>query len=326
MPITKNALLRYKILDECFSNRYKSFFIEDLIRICSERISEFYGQEKSISRRQILEDIKFMESTDGYDAPIERLKDGKRVFYRYEDPDFSILKKPFKTHEIEAISEAIEIFSRIQGLEWADSLKVKFDSNVKSTEKIIDFEENKFLKGLKFLNPLYQYIINNQPVEVEYKPFTEELKRLVISPYYLKQYNNRWFLLGQNHIENYLQTLALDRIQNVEKSKENFIETSIDFEEYFDEIIGVTNFQDKEIQEVIIELSEDIIPYIDSKPLHSTQQIKGNVLTIYIKPNYELETLLLSFGEKMKVLAPDDLKNKIYERLQKSINQYVEVE
>lgn len=326
MPITKNALLRYKILDECFSNRYKSFFIEDLINICSERISEFYGQEKSISRRQILEDIKFMESADGYDAPIERLKDGKRVFYRYEDPDFSILKKPFKTHEIEAISEAIEIFSRIQGLEWADSLKVKFDSNVKSTEKIIDFEENKFLKGLKFLNPLYQYIINNQPVEVEYKPFTEELKRLVISPYYLKQYNNRWFLLGQNHIENYLQTLALDRIQNVEKSKENFIETSIDFEEYFDEIIGVTNFQDKEIQEVIIELSEDIIPYIDSKPLHSTQQIKGNVLTIYIKPNYELETLLLSFGEKMKVLAPDDLKNKIYERLQKSINQYVELE
>lgn len=326
MPITKNALLRYKILDECFSNRYKSFFIEDLINICSERISEFYGQEKSISRRQILEDIKFMESADGYDAPIERLKDGKRVFYRYEDPDFSILKKPFKTHEIEAISEAIEIFSRIQGLEWADSLKVKFDSNVKSTEKIIDFEENKFLKGLKFLNPLYQYIINNQPVEVEYKPFTEELKRLVISPYYLKQYNNRWFLLGQNHIENYLQTLALDRIQNVEKSKENFIETSIDFEDYFDEIVGVTNFQDKEIQEVIIELSEDIIPYIDSKPLHSTQQIKGNVLTIYIKPNYELETLLLSFGEKMKVLAPDDLKNKIYERLQKSINQYVELE
>lgn len=325
MPITKNALLRYKILDECFSNRYKCFFIEDLISICSERISEFYGIEKSVSRRQIFEDIKFMESVDGYDAPIEHLKEGKRVFYRYEDPNFSIFKKPFNIHEVETITEAIEIFSRIQGLEWADSLKVKFDSSIKTTEKIIDFEENKFLKGLKFLNPLYQYIVNKQGVEVEYKPFTEEVKQFVISPYYLKQYNNRWFLLGQNHTENYLQTLALDRIKNIERSKEYFIRNSIDFEEYFEEIVGVTNFQDKEIQEVIILLSEDVIPYVSSKPLHSTQQIKGNILTICVKLNYELETLLLSFGEKMKVLAPADLKNRIYERLQNSVNQYIEL-
>lgn len=131
--------------------------------------------------------------------------------------------------------------------------------------------------------------------------------------------------MGQNHTENYLQTLALDRIKNIERSKEHFIRNSIDFEEYFEEIVGVTNFQDKEIQEVIILLSEDVIPYVSSKPLHSTQQIKGNILTICVKLNYELETLLLSFGEKMKVLAPADLKNRIYERLQNSVNQYIEL-
>lgn len=322
MPVTKNALLRYKILDECFSNRYKKFFIEDLIDICSERISEYYGKEKKVSRRQILEDIKFMESSDGYDAQIERIKDGKRVFYRYEERDFSILKKPFTADELEAISEAIEIFSRIQGLEWADALKVKLKSSVKLENKIIDFEENRFLKGLKFLGSLYHYIINNQSIEIQYKPFIETSQTYIISPYYLKQYNNRWFLLGKNHIENYLQVIALDRIQNLEISNEKYIENEIDFEDYFEEIIGVTNFQDKKIEEIKIQLSENIIPYIISKPLHPSQRIEGNILTINVKLNYELESLILSFGEKIKVLAPTDLKNRIYERLQESVNQY----
>lgn len=322
MPITKNALLRYKILDECFSNRYKKFFIEDLIDICSERISEYYGKEKKVSRRQILEDIKFMESSDGYDAQIERIKDGKRVFYRYEERDFSILKKPFTADELEAISEAIEIFSRIQGLEWTDALKVKLKSSVKLENKIIDFEENRFLKGLKFLGSLYHYIVNNQSIEIQYKPFIETSQTYIISPYYLKQYNNRWFLLGKNHIENYLQVIALDRIQNLEISNEKYIENEIDFEDYFEEIIGVTNFQDKKIEEIKIQLSENIIPYIISKPLHPSQRIEGNILTINVKLNYELESLILSFGENMKVLAPTDLKNRIYERLQKSVNQY----
>lgn len=322
MPVTKNALLRYKILDECFSNRYKKFFIEDLIDICSERISEYYGKEKKVSRRQILEDIKFMESSDGYDAQIERIKDGKRVFYRYEERDFSILKKPFTADELEAISEAIEIFSRIQGLEWTDALKVKLKSSVKLENKIIDFEENRFLKGLKFLGSLYHYIVNNQSIEIQYKPFIETSQTYIISPYYLKQYNNRWFLLGKNHIENYLQVIALDRIQNLEISNEKYIENEIDFEDYFEEIIGVTNFQDKKIEEIKIQLSENIIPYIISKPLHPSQRIEGNILTINVKLNYELESLILSFGEKIKVLAPTDLKNRIYERLQESVNQY----
>ncbi|MFB9119978.1 helix-turn-helix transcriptional regulator [Bergeyella porcorum] len=325
MATNKNAQLRYKILDECFSNPYKKFFIEDLIEICSERISEHYGEEKSVSRRQVLEDMKFMESLDGYEAPIERIKDGRRVYYRYSDEEFSILKKTFNREELNAISEAIEIFSRIQGLEWGETLQIKLKSAVtpnSSNEKVIDFEENRFLKGLKFLNPLYQYIVNKNVLSIDYKPFKEDSQSFIISPYYLKQYNNRWFLLGKNHTENYLQVMALDRMVAVAILDEDFIENTIDFENYFEEIIGITNFETNRIEEVIIELSEHIIPYVDSKPLHSTQRIQGNILTLEVKLNYELESLILSFGEHFKVLSPQSLRNKIVDRLKHSVNQY----
>ncbi|VDH03628.1 helix-turn-helix transcriptional regulator [Bergeyella zoohelcum] len=324
MATNKNAQLRYKILDECFSNRYKKFFIEDLIHICSERISEHLGKEVSVSRRQLLDDIKFMESSDGYEAPIEHIREGRKVFYRYENPNFSIRNRPFNQEESESLSGAMEILSRI-GLNWLEPLQLKLQSIISfKQEKIIDFEENKFLKGLDFLNPLYHYIINKQSLLIHYKPFVEDEKEFLISPYYLKQYNNRWFLLGQNHTENYLQVIALDRIINLEQTKEHYIEHSIDFDEYFDEIVGVTHIKGNEIEQVKIELSKNIIPYVMSKPLHGSQKIKGNILTFEVRLNYELENLILSYGESMKVLAPETLKNRILHRLESSLNQYSE--
>ena len=100
MAQNKNAQIRYKALDKCFSNQFKRFYINDLIEYCSDVLTEHYATETTVSRRQIFDDIDFMKSEAGYDAPIESVKDGKKVFYRYWDPDFSILKKPLSSQEI----------------------------------------------------------------------------------------------------------------------------------------------------------------------------------------------------------------------------------
>ena len=121
MATNKNAVLRYKILDSCFSNFYKKYFIDDLIKICSEKLSDHFGYEVSVSRRTILDDIKFMKSLAGYDAPILSVQDGKKVYYQYEDHDFSILKKPLSTKEIENLKkiekEKSLLLSEISALE-----------------------------------------------------------------------------------------------------------------------------------------------------------------------------------------------------------------
>lgn len=327
MATNKNAQLRYKALDYCFSNPYKKFFIDDLIGYCSQILSEHYADETTVSRRQILMDLDFMKSLAGYEAPIESHKEGRKTYYRYSEKDFSILKKPLNPSELNTLNEALETLGRMNslpGFDWVNSLQTKLKSGLdldKNNRQIISFEENEFLKGLGFLNVLYQYISQNQSVKIAYKSFKSDAEsQFTISPYYLKQYNNRWFLFGWNQKFANIQNLALDRIISIENSKENFIKNEIDFNEYFEDIIGVSNNLEENAVKISIQLSDSILPYIVSKPIHGSQKISGNILNLELKLNYELESLILSFGENMQVLEPFVLVEKIKERVLKMNN------
>lgn len=325
MASNKNAVIRYKALDKCFSNTYKKFYIQDLINYCSVILTEHFAQETTISRRQIFADIDFMRSEAGFDAPIESYKDGKKAFYRYADPEFSILKSPLNPSELNSLNEAMETLSRINnlpGFDWVNTMQAKLNSGINQSQnqrQIISFEDNEFLKGIELLNPLYHHIANTQTLDIKYQGFNSDKENTFnISPYYLKQYNNRWFLFGHNHQFNKLQNLALDRMVDIQTSKTAFKICEIDFKEYFEDIIGVSNDESKDAVNVKIELSENIIPYISSKPIHGSQKIKENILHLQVKLNYELEALILSYGEKMCVLEPKELALIIKVRLDKT--------
>lgn len=329
MAQNKNAQIRYKALDRCFSNQYKKFYIDDLIEYCTNILSDHYAQETTVSRRQIFDDMDFMKSEAGYDAPIESLKDGRKVFYRYSDPEFTILKKPLNPAEMDSLQEALETLSRmntIPGFDWVNSLQTKLQSGLnqeKQKQQIISFEDNEFLKGLEFLNPLYQFIVNKQCMEITYKGFSAEKENIfTVSPYYLKQYNNRWFLFGHNHQVEKIQNLALDRIIKLDSCNEVYEECSMNFTEYFEDIIGVSNDLTKDVVEVKIKLSDNILPYINSKPIHGSQHVKENILTLKVRLNFELESTILFHGENMTVLEPPILVDKIKKRLEDMNSNY----
>lgn len=324
MATNKNAQLRYNAIDKCLRNQYKKYFINDLIDYCSTVLTEHYAMETTVSRRQIFDDLDFMRSEAGFNAPIESIKDGRKVYYRYEDPEFSILKTPINPAELDSLKEALTTLNRLHslpGFDWVASLQAKLQSGLNtdlSNQQIISFEENEFLKGIEHLNLLFQYISNKQALEIEYKSFNSDKEfTFKISPYYLKQYNNRWFLFGWNHQLSLIQNLALDRICSIEISKEAFITSDLDFNEYFEDIIGVSNDLSKEVEKVIIELTPNIIPYISSKPIHGSQKLNDNILTIEVKHNYELESLILSYGENMRVLEPKTLQESLTNRISK---------
>ena len=322
MSINKNALIRYKTLDKCFANQYRKYYINDLIDTCNKILTDHYGEETTVSRRQLFIDINFMKSEAGYEAPIESIKDGRKVYYRYEDINFSILNKPLTHVEQLALDNTLELLSRIKGIPGINTLetletKLSDISNT-SQSKIISFEENEFLVGLEFLTPLYNYIKNSQVLIITYQPYkSDQEQEFIISPYYLKQYNNRWFLFVWNHYANYIQNLALDRIKEIKIYDEIYKKSEVDFEEYFEDIIGVSNDLSKEVEKVKIVLSNNIIPYIKSKPIHGSQKIINNTLYLQVKLNYELESLILSYAENMKVLEPIELINKLKERIEK---------
>ena len=335
MAINKNAFLRYKVLDKCFRNPAKSYFIDNLIEECSNALFENSDLSNGVSRRQVFDDMAFMESEQGWNATILKISDGRKVYYRYEDISFSINNQPFNEMEANQIKEALQTLSRFKGLPqfgWVAEITARIDAGFNLSNKnhsVIEFDQNNYLKGLPFISTIYNAIVFMQVIAVTYQSFkSNEKQKFTIHPYFLKQYNNRWFVFGLNDLSSSLVNLALDRIVEIEELNKVYIEnTRIDFNEYFEDVIGVSVNLDKHPQKILISVKNELLPYIETKPLHGSQKIKerdinNSIVSIEVIPNYELESLLLSFGERLEVLEPLDLRDKLGDRINKMANNY----
>ncbi|MBR3081181.1 MAG: hypothetical protein IKH01_15450 [Prevotella sp.] len=113
MPVNKNALLRYKIIDRCLRNRYRRWTIEDLVDAVSDALYDMEGISKSVSIRTVQSDIQIMRSDRlGYNAPIE-VYDQK--YYRYADPNYSITDMPLTAEDFNLIAKAVEMLGKVEG-------------------------------------------------------------------------------------------------------------------------------------------------------------------------------------------------------------------
>ena len=157
----------------------------------------------------------------------------------------------------------------------------------------------------------------------------------VVHPYYVKQYNNRWFLFGLEENEQYgkyITNKALDRIVKFSPSlKSVFIpNTEIDFKEFFKDIVGVTIPGEHPLPEIVIlKFDEDRFPYIVSKPIHPSQEVidaSDHTVRLYIRPNKELEAQIFSFGPQVEVIEPQWLRNQISNKLSENLKKYLPVQ
>lgn len=336
MATNKNATIRYQALNRCFRNPGRKYFIEDLIEACNNSLLDIDPSSTGIKRRQIFEDIKFMRDSQGFDAPIESYKDGKKVYYRYSDLSFSINNQPLNEMEANQLKEALLTISRFKGMpqfEWIDEISARLESGLglsNSSGKIIEFEQNRFLQGLEYITPTYNAILYQKVLDIEYRSFKQDLpQKITFHPYFLKQYNNRWYVFGLNDVNGFVVNLALDRVISIHDSNMKFIPNEkIDFSEYFEDIVGVTVENDSNPVKIILKVNNSLLPYLKTKPIHGSQKINllegsFSIITLDLIPNYELESVILSYGEGMEVYEPVSLRNKIIERIEKMNNNYI---
>ena len=198
MATNKYALIRYKVLDNCFRNPGRRYFMDDLIAECEIVLLEIDPESNGISRRQIFDDISFMESKEGWSIELDKLRDGKKVYYRYSDISFSINNMPLNEVEINQIKAAVDILSQFEGMpqfKWVKELVPKLQQGIakdKVSATIMEFENNQDLKGIDHLGPLYNSIYYKKVLTISYQPFENDTPYdVVIHPYYLKQFNNR---------------------------------------------------------------------------------------------------------------------------------------
>ncbi|UCS94970.1 WYL domain-containing protein [Echinicola marina] len=334
MATNKNALIRYQTLDKCFRNPGRMYFWEDLLDECNSALAEFDPKVEGIQRRQLFDDIRFMESEQGWSISLKRIRDGRKVYYRYNDLSFSINNQPLNDSEAEQIKSALQILSRFSGtpqFEWVNEMIPMLESKfglIERKNEVISFESNIDLKGLHFLTPLFNSIINERVLKVTYKDFkSSEPYEITFHPYFLKQYNNRWFAFGLNSdnlVPNW--NLALDRIESLSETSLKYKPSKTDWEEYFYDLVGVTSPEGVKLQEIVLKFTPEVAPYVVTKPIHPSQKHKndptGLEVRIKVIPNFELERLVLSFGEQVEVIFPQDFKERIAHRLNLAIRSY----
>lgn len=335
MSVNKLALIRYKAIDECLCNRYRKWTLDDLMEKVAAVLYEYEGITTGVSRRTIQADIQLMRSDKlGYNAPIV-VKDKK--FYQYEDAAYSITNAPINNSDVEKMKEIVGILKQFNGFNYFDEMSdmiARLENNLyKSTHQTgncIQFENNRQLKGLHHINPLYQAILHKKALLVEYKSFrAHESQKNIHYPYLLKEYRNRWFLIAKPQKGKWLVTMALDRIVDFQElPKEPFVSyDGVDFDRYFDDLIGVTKSENDRAHKILLHIDRQNAPYVLTKPLHHSQVVvkedeSGTIIRIDVVLNFELEREILGFGENIKVLAPRVLASRIRKRLAQAGKRY----
>lgn len=336
MPTNKNAQLRYQILDRCFSDFKRKYTIEDLIDKVNDSLYDLTGKE--VKLRQIREDIKYMRDRVTYDAPIKAypMASGKQCYYRYEDPNFTIYNNDMSIEEVNNLRSTIQMLGRYRGTpanawleEVISNLECRFGVKA-NAENLIYFEQNDKLQGLEHLSGIIDATVNHQPIELHYCSFKGHEFKTVCHPYYVKQYNNRWFLFGWNEKFHSLGNYALDRIISFKKVDTPFIKNNqIDFDTYFKDIIGVTvPKEDIPTETIVLRFSKERFPYVVSKPIHPSQTVnkEEHTITIKVKPNHELTQVIFSFMPDVEVLSPESLRKEIMQKIEENLKKYLSVQ
>jgi len=335
MPVNRNALIRYRTIDQCLQNHYKKWTLDDLIDACGEALYEYQGIDTGVSRRTIQADIEMMRSNKlGYEAPIEVVD---KKYYTYSDKNYSITNSPINQQDMQVLSEVSDLLKQFKGFnhftdlnEMVSKLEDKIYTQKTQSAPVIDFEKNDNLKGLEWIEVIRKTIVAKKAICITYQSFkAREASTFCFSGYLLKEYRNRWFVLGMQHKRNsHIMNLALDRIQMVEEHEEPYRENRIlDLATYYNDCIGVTKSPGQRDCEVIFWVDAPNAPYVITKPLHHTQKLlsedeTGKIFSIRVIMNFELERELLGFGSKMRVLGPRVLVKQIKQQLQQTLNNY----
>ncbi len=336
MATNKHATIRYNALDQCFNNIGRRYFIEDLVQACNSAIYEYTGTLEGVKKRQVYEDIKFMESEQGWSVELKKNRDGRKVFYRYTEKNFSIKNQALNETEVKQLKETLTVLNRFKGMpqfDWVEEINVRLQTEFQlenSTKKNIEFEQNPYLKGLNWFSELFNAIQYKKVLKIKYQGFRQAIPAAqIIHPYYLKQYNNRWFLFGFNEKFDNISNFSLDRIIEIEEIHKTYIEnTNIDFSEYFEDVVGVTVKKDKDPEKILLKIEKSLFPYIESKPIHGSQKTKENtidfaIIELLLQVNYEFISLILSFGEHIEIVEPENLKTIIKLKAEKILEKYL---
>lgn len=338
MPTNKNALVRYRHLDRLLSDHHHYYDIHDLTEKVNDML-EFDGFSP-VTQRCIEKDLIDMQGL--FSAPIEHEKKNSKNCIFYWNRSFTIFSQEMSREERNLLREVLSTIGQFNGLDnfkWLDDFKIGL--GLEERRQIISFSNNPFLQNSNLLGTLFDQMSNEVVIKLSYHTFTDPtIRSIVFHPYLLKQYNDRWFLLGAADSDHKILTFALDRIDEVEPLPEKkYAECPEELQERFENIVGVTLYEERKCEHILCWVNDSSKGYVDTKPMHESytpykgeKEIElhnlypklegGMFFSIDCIPNFELIRELCSFGGNLVVLSPDTIRKEIKNRLQEHLERY----
>lgn len=335
MANTKDYAMREMILDQCLSTG-KEYTREQLQEIVNKRLAE-RDMMPIRSRSTILQDIqemneKFYQLYGSYGIVYEDRH--RKRYYHYREGIESIYNRELSSEDIEKLQEVRSLLQGFRGMpqfDWLDEMSVRFDQNMMGRQREIASFESCITRDAQFFLTLFNAILHKQVITMTYRRFGLEPKQHVLHPYYLKQYRLRWYLLANIDQMEGVCVFALDRILSVKiNNKVEYVDSDIDFQHYFDDIVGISHPDNGVVEHVIMKADNWLVNYLETSPIHSSQQIirkceDNCIVTIDVMINHELEQELLFYAEHIAVLLPVELREKLAERIRKQLKGYKDI-
>lgn len=319
MPLNRNQFARLRVIHNLIATHTKPNW-QRMAEACIAQLPELNGQRPEAIKRTIFNDLENLRNAPFF-APLHSQK-GK---YSYEWPySLNEVLNPDELallHDIQTMFRQYATLPQFKGFEAIQLAIEQRVGRIAKDEIIIEFEENRDYQGMNHLMPLYEAIKHKQAISLIYRDFVGQIHQHTLSPYLLKEYNNRWYVVGWQHHEQQLYNLALDRIQKIEPSLFQFLDNKANATNYFRDIVGVTRLNNQQPESIQIKVLKPRAYYLKTKPLHHSQVIENQtesfiIFGYWLIPNQELESELLSLGADAEVLAPASLQNKIQKRIQ----------
>ncbi len=266
-----------------------------------------YGFE--VSDRTIQRDIEQIKFEFGIEIKYNRTKNG--YYINFEE------------------SINVESFFRLLEIVNTAELLINSVKETKETLKYISFDKEGNLKGIKNLSLLLNAVKNHKKISfIHYNYQTGKKRNYILKPYLLKEYENRWYIVGIIGNLKEFRIFGIDRIESLKIKPDTFsIDRKLNPFDIFENTIGLI-YTHHPLQTVVLSFLPSQANYIKSLPLHHSQKIlidneEEFCISITVTPNYELEQLILKYGHTVSVKEPKWLAIKIKSQLQKALNRYV---
>lgn len=336
MPTTKEAFLRYRIINECLLNKQKTFpsrlEIKDVIM---DRLGLSSFSDRAFEKD--LHDMRFDEEL-GFIAPIEYSK--RERGYHYTDKNFSIDNIPLSTDELASIRMASEVFEQYKNIPFLSQVRGNINklsdliaaTKVTQTEvknNIIQFEQQQVTQGGQHLGELYGAVQNDQIVKIDYHKFDKsKSKKHTVSPYLLKEHQGMWYLVAKvKEYDEEWRTFALDRIKKIKVKDDYFVkEDDQKVTDFFKNVIGVSYSEDKP-EQIKVRVFDVLKNYIEVNPIHHSQKTtklekEFIEIEIFVVPNHELYAKLAQYLPHVKIMSPKSVHKKFNKILKEAIKNH----